>query len=94
MCVAPGPVTTSIDGSHFSIVMFSRRSAFVWALFSSTTLVWRQDGCSASLSWVGKNDLESFQYNDDAAMIEAQDFRVALDECVAGDHRCSRRVAS
>lgn len=45
-----------------------------------------RDGCSASLSVVGKTDLESFEYDDDCAMINIQDFWGALDECVAGDH--------
>lgn len=69
--------------------MFLQRSAFGWALLcrAFTTLVWiMRDGCSASLSVVGKTDLESFEYDDDCAMINIQDFWGALDECVAGNH--------
>lgn len=68
--------------------MFPQRSAFVWALLcrAFTTLVWTLDGCSASasLSWVGKMDLDTFEYDDDYAMIGEQELRGALDDCVAG----------
>lgn len=68
--------------------MFPQRSAFVWTLLGKvfTTLIWTRCGYSAALPWVGRSDLDIFQYDDDAAMIREQDFREALDNCVTGDH--------